>query len=69
MEHSVDRPYDESDLDRPNFEGAKYVYTPPPRQRDDREALWRALADGTLSVLSSDHCAFRWRVRAIPYQQ
>ena len=52
---------DESDLDRPNFEGAKYVYTPPPRQRDDREALWRALADGTLSVLSSDHCAFRWR--------
>ena len=42
------------------FEGAKYVYTPPPRTAADREALWTALADGTLSVLSSDHCAFRW---------
>ncbi len=52
---------DESDLDRPDFEGAKFVYTPPPRRQEDRDELWRALSDGTLSVLSSDHCAFRWR--------
>jgi dihydropyrimidinase len=43
-----------------DFEGAKYVFTPPPRGAADREALWTALADGTLAVLSSDHCAFRW---------
>jgi dihydropyrimidinase len=43
-----------------DFEGAKYVFTPPPRAPADRAALWTALADGTLSVLSSDHCAFRW---------
>jgi dihydropyrimidinase len=52
---------DEDWLARPDFDGAKYVFTPPPRTRADQEALWSALADGTLSVLSSDHCPFRWR--------
>jgi dihydropyrimidinase len=46
---------DEADLERPDFEGAKYVFTPPPRRAADREALWAALADGTLSVVSTDH--------------
>jgi dihydropyrimidinase len=52
---------DETALAKPNFEGAKYVYTPPPRRQEDRDALWDGLADATLSVVSSDHCAFRWR--------
>ncbi len=52
---------DEAQFDAPDFEGAKFVFTPPPRREADRTALWRALADGTLSVLSSDHCPFRWR--------
>ena len=46
---------DESDLDRPNFEGAKYVFTPPPRKEADRERLWKALASDELSVISTDH--------------
>jgi dihydropyrimidinase len=46
---------DESDLERPDFEGAKFVFTPPPRGERDRERLWRALADDTLSVVSTDH--------------
>ena len=46
---------DESDLERPGFEGAKYVFTPPPRRAADRERLWAALADNTLSVVSTDH--------------
>jgi dihydropyrimidinase len=46
---------DESDLERPDFEGAKFVFTPPPRRAADRERLWAALADGTLSVVSTDH--------------
>jgi dihydropyrimidinase len=45
----------EEDLDRPNFEGAKYVFTPPPRQKSQHEVLWRALANGSLVALSSDH--------------
>lgn len=43
------------DLDRPDFEGAKYVFTPPVRTRRDHEVLWRALAMGTVKAVSSDH--------------
>jgi dihydropyrimidinase len=45
----------EEDLDRPNFEGAKYVFTPPPRQKHQRDVLWQALANGSLQAVSSDH--------------
>ncbi|HWK63678.1 MAG TPA: dihydropyrimidinase [Rhizobiaceae bacterium] len=43
------------DLARDRFEGAKYVFTPPARTRHDHAVLWAALADGTLSAVSSDH--------------
>lgn len=43
------------DLERPNFEGAKFVFSPPARSADDNRALWAALRDGRLQVLSSDH--------------
>jgi dihydropyrimidinase len=46
---------DESDLARPGFEGAKFVFTPPPRTEADRERLWEGLRDDVLSVVSSDH--------------
>jgi dihydropyrimidinase len=46
---------DESDLERPGFEGAKWVFTPPPRRAADRERLWRALAADGLSVIATDH--------------
>lgn len=46
------------DLRRPAFEGAKFVLTPPLRERDDQEALWKGLIDGTLQVVSTDHCPF-----------
>jgi len=46
---------DESDLERPDFEGAKFVFTPPPRGAADRERLWAALAGDALSVVSTDH--------------
>jgi dihydropyrimidinase len=47
-------------LERPNFEGAKYVYTPPPRDKANQEILWNAVRRDILSVISTDHCAFRW---------
>src|SRR2546421_809414 len=47
-------------LERPNFEGAKYVYTPPPRPKANQDVLWNAVRTDTLSVISTDHCAFRW---------
>lgn len=51
---------DETALDQPNFEGGKYVYTPPPRPKENQEHLWHALATDMLSVVSTDHCPFNW---------
>jgi len=47
-------------LERPGFEGAKYVYTPPPRHQDNQEVLWQAVRSDVLSAISTDHCAFLW---------
>ncbi|KAF2097612.1 D-hydantoinase [Rhizodiscina lignyota] len=49
------------DLDKPGFEGAKCVCSPPPRESQlDHEAIWKGLEDGTFTVLSSDHCPFTY---------
>ena len=51
---------DETFLERPNFEGAKYVYTPPPRAKANQDVLWNAVRTDVLSAISTDHCAFLW---------
>lgn len=43
------------DMDRPGFEGAKFMCSPVPRGTQDQDALWHYLRDGTLGVFSSDH--------------
>jgi dihydropyrimidinase len=48
------------DLARPDFEGAKYVLTPPLRPKQQQAALWAGLCDGDLQVVSTDHCPFRF---------
>lgn len=48
------------DLDRPGFEGAKYVCSPALRSAADQDALWLALRRGTISVVSSDHSPFSY---------
>ena len=48
-------------LERPGFEGAKYVYTPPPRPKANQEVLWDAVRTDVLSAISTDHCAFSWQ--------
>src|SRR5262249_149098 len=42
----------------PGFEGAKYVFTPPLREKWHQEKLWNGLARDTLQVVSTDHCPF-----------
>ena len=49
-----------SDLDRPGFEGAKYVCSPPLRDPSNRPALWNGLKTGDLQIFGSDHCAFNY---------
>jgi dihydropyrimidinase len=48
----------EDDMARPDFEGAKFVCTPPLRPREHQAALWRGLRTDDLSVVSTDHCPF-----------
>ncbi len=45
-----------AEYDRPDFQGAKYVLTPPLRQAADTGVLWEALVGGELQVVSTDHC-------------
>ncbi|MHB8624677.1 MAG: dihydropyrimidinase [Aggregatilineales bacterium] len=46
------------DLKKPNYEGAKFICSPPIRTVHDQEVLWSALRDRTLQVVSTDHCPF-----------
>jgi dihydropyrimidinase len=46
------------DLARPDFEGAKFVCSPPLRTPDHSAALWRGLRMNDLAVVSTDHCPF-----------
>jgi dihydropyrimidinase len=52
------------DLDKlvnaPGFEGAKYVYTPPPRLKENLDHLWDCVAKDVLSAVSTDHCPFNF---------
>lgn len=43
-----------------NFDGAKWVMSPPLRQQKDREALWAGINQGTVQVVATDHCPFKW---------
>src|SRR5260370_1326931 len=46
------------EMDRPNFEGAKYVFTPPLREKKNLAKLWDGLKQDHLQVVSTDHCPF-----------
>jgi dihydropyrimidinase len=45
-------------MEAPGFEGAKYVFTPPLREKWHQDKLWQGLAKDDLQVVSTDHCPF-----------
>src|SRR5438046_65320 len=45
-------------MEAPGFEGAKYVFTPPLREKWHQEKLWNGLKQDHLQVVSTDHCPF-----------
>ncbi|MGH9838350.1 MAG: dihydropyrimidinase [Blastocatellia bacterium] len=49
---------DDSYYETDDFEGAKYVMTPPLRNKVDQDVLWRGLRCNDLQVISTDHCPF-----------
>jgi len=44
-----------------DFEGAKYVCSPPPRDLAAQAAIWQGLKDGSFDIFSSDHAPFRFQ--------
>ena len=49
------------DLGRENFEGAKYVCSPPLRPVAHQAELWKGLRQDDLQVVSTDHCPFDYK--------
>jgi dihydropyrimidinase len=43
-----------------NFEGAKWVMSPPLREKKDQETLWAGINQGLVQVVATDHCPFTW---------
>ena len=50
--------YDE--LAQDGFEGAKYVLSPPLRDKSNQPALWHGLQTQDLHIFGSDHCSFNY---------
>src|SRR5229473_2557228 len=46
------------EMKRPGFESAKYVFTPPLRDKHHPPKLWEGLKSDHLQVVSTDHCPF-----------
>ncbi len=43
-----------------DFEGAKWVMSPPLREKKDQKALWSGINQGLIQVVGTDHCPFNW---------
>jgi len=51
---------DKSYAEQPDFEGAKYVMSPPLRDRRHQDVLWNGLRSRSISTIGTDHAPFRW---------
>ena len=51
--------------DEPNFDGAKYVMSPPLRPKSMQPWLWQGLANDTIHVVATDHCPFSLEDKAM----
>jgi dihydropyrimidinase len=50
----------DSSLYEKDFESAKWVMSPPLRQKKDQETLWAGIEQGLVEVVATDHCPFMW---------
>lgn len=52
---------DESVYNLDGFESAKYICSPPVRSKNDQNALWNALQNNEIDIVSTDHCSFNFK--------
>ena len=58
--------YFDDSVYKKNFEEAsKYVCAPPLRKKKDIKALWKAISDGSIDIVSTDHCSFTRKQKAL----
>ncbi|HPH98967.1 MAG TPA: dihydropyrimidinase [Chitinophagaceae bacterium] len=43
-----------------DFDGAKWVMSPPLREKKDQQTLWAGINQGLVQVVATDHCPFKW---------
>ncbi len=48
-----------------DFEGAKWVMSPPLREKKDQETLWAGINQGLVEVVATDHCPFNWEKKLL----
>jgi dihydropyrimidinase len=51
--------------EKPKFEGAKYVMSPPLRDKSNQRVLWNGLRDGLVQTVATDHCPFDFKTQKI----
>jgi dihydropyrimidinase len=49
---------DRTDAEKPNFEGAKNIMSPPLRDKKNQDVLWDAVRQGFVATLATDHAPF-----------
>jgi dihydropyrimidinase len=54
---------DKTCAEKPKFEGAKYVMSPPLRDKRNQEILWNGLRDGLVQTVATDHCPFDFKTQ------
>lgn len=54
---------DSSHAEQPGFEGAKFVMSPPIREKKHGDFLWKKIADGTVNTVGTDHAPFDFQTQ------
>ncbi len=56
---------DKTYAEKPKFEGAKYVMSPPLRDKSNQPVLWNGLRDGLIQTVATDHCPFDFKTQKV----
>ena len=56
---------DETVFEKPDFEAAKYICSPPMRSKENQEYMWNALENGDIDTMATDHCSFTMEQKRI----
>jgi dihydropyrimidinase len=56
---------DKTYAEKPKFEGAKYVMSPPLRDKRNQPILWKGLREGVIQTVATDHCPFDFKTQKV----